>query len=145
MAEEGSRSWSRLALASIGFVGLLCAAAASYGDLVLTNRSCTPEILSYYERASPRDMSEFHVSGYCSALHAIHVVNHPDTGLGGGILEGIFVVPVVLLLPGLAFALPRGRVEPLKTALYLSGAAWVLLLVLALFAASTRSIHPPGP
>jgi hypothetical protein len=93
-------------------------AAASYFDLVMTNRSCTPEILSFYERASTRDMSEFHVSGYCRALHAVHVINYPATGLGGGILEA---------------------------ALYLSSAAWVILLVLAQVAASTRSLYPPGP
>jgi hypothetical protein len=128
-----------------GFVGFVYVAAASYFDLVLTNRSCTPEILSFYERVSTRVMSEFHVSSYCRALHAVHVIDYPATGLGGGVLEGIFAVPVVLLVLGLAVALRRRKVEPLKTSLYLSSAAWVILLVLAVVAASTRSLYPPGP
>jgi hypothetical protein len=51
----------------------------------------------------------------------------------------------MLLVPGLAIALRRCKVEPLKAALYLSSAAWVILLVLAQVAASTRSLYPPGP
>ena len=52
MTAEGRRSWSRLALALVGLAALVFVAAASFGDLELTNRLCTPDLFSYHERAS---------------------------------------------------------------------------------------------
>jgi hypothetical protein len=128
-----------------GSSALIFVAAASYIDLELTNRRCTPEVLSFGERAPAAFMLEVRVSGYCRALHAVHVINWPATGLGGGALEGIFLVPVAIAALGLLVSFGRTRIEPLKRALYVSGAACVLLLILAGVAASTASRYPPGP
>ncbi len=70
---------------------------------------------------------------------------HVCTGLGGGILEGVFVLPVLLLVVGLVIAVRRRLLGPLKTALYASSSAYILLFVLAVVAASTNSLYPPGP
>jgi ABC-type uncharacterized transport system permease subunit len=90
-------------------------------------------------------MLDVNVSGYCRALHDVHVVNYPATGLGGGVLEGIFLVPVLVVLLGLVIALRRRQFEPLKSTLYLSSAVWAFLLVLAFVAASTTSLYTRGP
>ena len=73
------------------------------------------------------------------------MINYPDTGLGGGILEGVFVSPALLLLVGLVIAVRRRLLGPLKMALYASSSAYVFLFVLALVSASTDSRYPPGP
>ncbi len=51
----------------------------------------------------------------------------------------------LVVLLGLVIALRRRQFEPLKRALYLSGAVWALLFVLAFVAASTTSLYARGP
>jgi hypothetical protein len=82
-------------------------------------------------------------SGYCRALHSTHLFNFPDTVSGGGALEGVFVLFVLLTIGGLLIAIRSRRSAPLGTAVSLAVLAVAVLLVVAFALASATS--PGGP
>ena len=117
-----------------GAIGLVLVTAAAVVPFQMTANRC--------QTSPPDDTgSDWSFSGYCTALHAAHVVNYPDSVSGGGVLEGVFALPVVISLVGLIIGYRLGSVWSLRGALLLSSGLVVLLVILALTLASAR-FHP---
>ncbi len=125
---------SRSDLLAIGAGALFFVALGSLLAFVVTQVRCD---------TNPQDDTGWHFSSYCTALHSLHVVNFPDTVSGGGLLEGIFALPILFVIVGLIFAIRRRRFAPLRTALSVAGPFIALLYVLAVVFASAKS--PGGP
>ncbi len=125
---------SRSDLLAIGAGALFFVALGSFLAFAVTDTNCD---------TSPQDDTGWHFSNYCTALHSLHIVNFPDTVSGGGVLEGIFVLPVLFIIVGLIFAIRRRRFTPLRTALSVAGTLVALLYVLAVVFASAT--YPGGP
>ena len=111
-----------------GVAGLVGVALASVLPFAVTTDRCD---------TSPPDDASANFSGYCKAFHAAHLFNSPDTVSGGGVLEGVFMLPVAIVLAGLVIALRARRARPIRRALLLSGALILLLTVLGFTLAST--------
>jgi hypothetical protein len=118
----------------MGAVALFFVALGSFVACALTQVRCD---------TSPQDEAGWHFSNYCTALHSLHVVNFPDSVSGGGVLEGIFVLPVLITIGGMIFAICTRRFGPLLGALSVAGILVALLFVLAVVFASATS--PGGP
>lgn len=117
-----------------GTAGLAMVSLASIVPFGLTASRC--------DTNPPDDAtSEWSFSSYCSAFHALHLFNYPDTVSGGGIVEGVFALPILISLAGFMIALRARRIAPLTSALVISGAIVLLLTVCALTMASA-TFHP---
>jgi hypothetical protein len=115
-----------------GVAGLAAVALASVLPFAVTADRC--------DTSPPDDTSSaWSFSGYCQAFHAVHLFNSPDTVSGGGVLEGVFVLPTAIVA-GLMIALRVRRSRPIRGSLLLSGALVLLLTVLA-FTLASATFH----
>ena len=125
MTGTPSRGWV-IAGATCGtaFVGALSAEA-----LRLSASRC--------ETGPPNDTSsEWHFSAYCNALSWGHVVDYPDWYRGGGPLDLIFLLPVLLTMGAGVRLARRGWTPVIGRTVVASVALAGLLLLLSLTAAS---------
>jgi hypothetical protein len=121
-------------LAVEGTTGIVFVTAAAILPFRLTANRC--------QTNPPGDTSsEWSFSSYCTALHAVHVFDYPDAVSGGGILEGVFALPIVISLAGLIVGLRIGSVARVRKALLLSCGLVALMILLALTLASA-TFHP---
>lgn len=128
-AELSGLREARPRIAAEGAISLVLVGVASTVVFRLTATRCDTDPVGDTD-------STWRFSGYCKALHSQHLFNYPDNVSGGGLLEGLFVLPVVVSLTGLAYALRCRRISPVRTALYVSGALIVLPVIAAVSFAS---------
>jgi hypothetical protein len=133
-SRHSSQLLSHSELTSIGAGALFFIALGSFLAFTVTQVRCD---------TSPQDDTGWHFSNYCTALHSLHVVNFPDSVSGGGVLEGIFVLPILVTIGGMIFAIRARRFGPLLRALSVAGFLVALLFVLAVVFASAT--YPGGP
>lgn len=107
----------------VSALGIIVTGLASGAALVATDSQCNSD------PPGETDNPEFQFSGYCKALRLHPYSNHATNG---ALLDGIFVLPVIVALCGATAAICLSRRAPVRWALRVSAALAVVLFVVAI-------------